>query len=976
MHSKRVALVLILFIILFSYSVGAVRVQYNAVSDDGYLSNSNAVYTVARDSMDADTIETSGFIKIGQTSGAEWTVSRGYLYFDTSGIPDDARVQKAWLYFYVVNNPISIRVLSDFGLATPASPLTKDCFHIANYDLKGPPYLISSTGWNNILIVDNLIDEGVPVSNTGITKFAIVSESDYQINAHNTGLMNIHSEDNANKPYLLVQYNTPPSTPVLEGGAKGSIQTTYRLSMTSTDDDTESQNNKIRYKIEWGDGQVSWAPGHYAESGETVTTTHRYAQVGNHTIRVTAYDNSGELNDHSGVAVKNVEIGEGPLPGEQPEGIIGRISSWFWGFFPTREDDPNPAFNSLKAKYFKDDAGQRHLAIWWDVNRAAFEQNNLMVNLQIETVSGTTELGSFNVRDHTTFDTAYVVLNWDQKFTGHETWSFTIRASFLNPTNIPGEPADHQQIALMFLLGLAINVRNIILLIFAIVLIILILLIYKYRKTIFWKRYLPHRTQIELDKMEEGYWKDWILERQRKQKEKEQKKKIKKKKSIIDTLLKDIKDWRKKTEPVKSTSTGQPTTEKYTTKTEPVQRKEKTRKEKKEIEKTKRKQVKRKDDEVEIKALNFKDIATNPEIKISEKDIQKKKQKKENELYNLKKEVGKLNRIPEKKYKEMNKLDKDIKKLIRIQEINRKKKVLIDVATSKKNLKEKMQRLRTAGMMNESSNLEFLMKDVLKGNVSEEYAEREIARLFNNLNNEMSKKLTQTGHRLHVKPPSKQQRQRFKTNHPENYKVAVTAEVPKRPLTEYNLHIKHEMKKGKTFKQAVESWNEKQKFEKLYGKNYNKKIPTKKKQLSNKQKMKEQGYVSIYDDIETAKLIKKLESEGKEDVKNIEALKRDVLKKAKFDGKDTSYLDKIKENYNNRIERAKHKTYFAIETLKKNRGYEYDKDIDEEVEETRHQRRKRNKKKYNINKNIKQNNLKKIGIKNKKNFNRIKGKKR
>ena len=541
MQKTKIIVMLTLFLFIMPYSVKAVTVDFSSSTADGYLSKSHAVYTTARTAFEADDISTSGYIKIGQTSGAEWTIYRGYFYFDTSDIPDDVRVQKAWLYFNVVDNPIQVSVLSDStGSGYPSFPnLLKTDYDRAWYDTSVPgpglSYTVGSTGWNNIILVSDSLAESTTISKTGTTRFALISGSDHQNNAYATGIMNVRSANDANPPYLKVQYNTPPSIPILEGKSQASIQNDYKLYMTSTDGDGESTNNKIKYKIDWGDGSVSWTPGTYTTSGNTVSTKHRYTKIGTYTMSVTAYDNSGEDNDHSGIASKTITVQEGSLP-DEGEGIWATIASWFSWLFPEEDDGPNQQFKAVRATYSSDQNGERQLSIWWDVNKAALEQSNLIVHLLIETTTGTTSIGTFNVRDHTTRETAYDITNWEQKFPGYSTWSFVVHAKFLNPTEPADSPKDDNEASVRFILGFPIYADFFIALSIFIIFIIVVILLYRFRKQLFWGKYLKKPSKAEVDQLPEGYIKN-LLEKRRKRQERIKKKQAEEKlKKGLETL--------------------------------------------------------------------------------------------------------------------------------------------------------------------------------------------------------------------------------------------------------------------------------------------------------------------------------------------------------------------------------------------------------------------------------------------------------
>jgi len=84
---------------------------------------------------------------------------------------------------------------------------------------------------------------------------------------------------------LIVEPNRVPSNPNISGPTDGITDLTYEFIFNSTDED----GDKIRYVIEWGDGNITESG--LVASGEAFNSTHQWLKPGKYEIIVTAYDN-------------------------------------------------------------------------------------------------------------------------------------------------------------------------------------------------------------------------------------------------------------------------------------------------------------------------------------------------------------------------------------------------------------------------------------------------------------------------------------------------------------------------------------------------------------------------------------------------------------------------------------------------------------------------------------------------------------
>ncbi|MBC7081578.1 MAG: PKD domain-containing protein [Thermoplasmatales archaeon] len=105
--------------------------------------------------------------------------------------------------------------------------------------------------------------------------------------------------------------NNPPSKPNIKGSNAGRKNIQYTFYFVSTDAD----GDKIKYKVDWGDGSSSETG--FIKSGENAILTHAWKKEGKYNIRAEAEDERGEK---SGYSSYYIEIGEkeAPFPPTNP----------------------------------------------------------------------------------------------------------------------------------------------------------------------------------------------------------------------------------------------------------------------------------------------------------------------------------------------------------------------------------------------------------------------------------------------------------------------------------------------------------------------------------------------------------------------------------------------------------------------------------------------------------------------------------
>jgi len=146
---------------------------------NGYIYNSNANYNTCRDAIDGTVIDT--FIVGQKFIPNTYTTYRGFIYFDTSGIPSDALILSA-----IVTLPgMDDRSDTDFnifirGAGSASNPLIAGDYHLTHYDGEDlgqlttyPP--VTSNDYKYYTLNSNGLDY---INKGGTTKFVFLSKED------------------------------------------------------------------------------------------------------------------------------------------------------------------------------------------------------------------------------------------------------------------------------------------------------------------------------------------------------------------------------------------------------------------------------------------------------------------------------------------------------------------------------------------------------------------------------------------------------------------------------------------------------------------------------------------------------------------------------------------------------------------------------------------------------------------------------
>jgi len=194
----------------------------NASAVDGYVAeqNTNVTWAAKHDAADAtsasdsDASENPVVCQAGTTTDRWSNMRRGFYLFDTSSLPDNAKIRSATFGLYIT------AVANDFNSSVclvAGTPASDTAIGTADYDQFGTTQLasdvaissISTNNYNNWTL--NATGLGL-ISKTGITKFGLVSNHD-RTNTAPTWASGSQSvivaqfSEGANKPKLIVSYS-------------------------------------------------------------------------------------------------------------------------------------------------------------------------------------------------------------------------------------------------------------------------------------------------------------------------------------------------------------------------------------------------------------------------------------------------------------------------------------------------------------------------------------------------------------------------------------------------------------------------------------------------------------------------------------------------------------------------------------------------------------------------------------------------
>jgi hypothetical protein len=196
---------------------------FYSTASDGYLENTNDSYSVARNAVNAETVESSSSgLSIGQAlgSGGNYLVQRSALFFDTSSLPDDTTIVAATLSLngYADNSDTEFDITVVDGSLLNDPLVAGDYGDLLNQTTSGGvlnTLSFTTIGYNNIPL--NAFGIGW-ISKTGMTKFGLRSSRDIT-NAEpflveNVGVHAYEIGDGYRPRLVVTYYELPPPSPV------------------------------------------------------------------------------------------------------------------------------------------------------------------------------------------------------------------------------------------------------------------------------------------------------------------------------------------------------------------------------------------------------------------------------------------------------------------------------------------------------------------------------------------------------------------------------------------------------------------------------------------------------------------------------------------------------------------------------------------------------------------------------------------
>ena len=290
---------------------------FDSSDSDGWIRCWGSDYLGVNEYQEGEVWYHDPSVIVGQSyssSSDAYYIYRGFVYFQTESLPDDADITSATLSIHVIGIDIDthfdIRIQS--GMPDyPHIPLQSgdyDRDHYGGYSYGG--YINTENielGWNDIDLNSNGIDW---INKQGWTKFCLRSARDIcQYAPSGSEKISFTSEEfpGSYEAKLTVDYtcsNHPPAKPSTPNGPSELVvgeSGTY-----STDATDPDPVDIIKYGWDWnGDGDVDEWTG-YFNSGETCYRSHSWSSPGTRTVKVIAKDLFGELSEWSDGKTVNV----------------------------------------------------------------------------------------------------------------------------------------------------------------------------------------------------------------------------------------------------------------------------------------------------------------------------------------------------------------------------------------------------------------------------------------------------------------------------------------------------------------------------------------------------------------------------------------------------------------------------------------------------------------------------------------------
>jgi len=212
-------------------------------SPQGYIENSTFSYSATRNSTGLNYAYKSTDLEIGQSTlwwseGKMYTIGRGYIYFDTRAIPNNATINSAYLRLNVMQVSFYNTSVNNFDLVVqngqptyPHMPLTYSDFYRGYYSGNGGSIstnIMHQNSWSNI----NLNSTGLGwINKGGYTKLVLRSSRDINGNAPTMAL----SINTISQELVRLSYYPPAVTFIVNYTVPSPIMTISQSSLTFGD---------------------------------------------------------------------------------------------------------------------------------------------------------------------------------------------------------------------------------------------------------------------------------------------------------------------------------------------------------------------------------------------------------------------------------------------------------------------------------------------------------------------------------------------------------------------------------------------------------------------------------------------------------------------------------------------------------------------------------------------------------------------
>jgi hypothetical protein len=189
------------------------EVSFDATASDGYIQNNSGTYAAAHDATGGTVSASATDFYVGQKSSPYgYSIYRGYIFINTSAVPDGATIMSARLSLYGevdASDQDFFLIIQNGQPTSPHDPLQPYDYSYGNYSGNGGSLNstgFSTSGYNNITL--NITGLGW-INKTGMTKLCLRSSRDINNLAPTMDeFVQIYASEHGNgfKPKLIVVY--------------------------------------------------------------------------------------------------------------------------------------------------------------------------------------------------------------------------------------------------------------------------------------------------------------------------------------------------------------------------------------------------------------------------------------------------------------------------------------------------------------------------------------------------------------------------------------------------------------------------------------------------------------------------------------------------------------------------------------------------------------------------------------------------